>query len=162
MGKKSEPPMWPAVDHIHILSDLSLPGVNGGRAIQTRGPCYLLNNRDTESSRGRVAKQHMVLGSRGGQESHPVKQESRGECTVPPSCEGTSHPGHQHLQFGLLFPCEVCLVTHTTLSRTPLGGDSCLVLHASAQRGQLVTTGRMFFPWAISLLGKMILWGGQG
>lgn len=65
MGKKSEPPMWPAVDHIHILSDLSLSGVNGGRAIQTRGPCYLLNNRDTESSRGRFAKQHVVLGPLG-------------------------------------------------------------------------------------------------
>lgn len=57
--------MWPAVDHIHILSDPSLPGVNGGRAIQTRGPCYLPNNRDTESSRGRVAKQHVVLGPLG-------------------------------------------------------------------------------------------------
>lgn len=33
--KKSEPPMWPAVDHIHILGDLRLPGVNEGRAIQT-------------------------------------------------------------------------------------------------------------------------------
>lgn len=57
--------MWPAVDHMHILSDLSLPGVNGGRAVQTRGPCYLPNDRDTESSRGRVAKQHAVLGPLG-------------------------------------------------------------------------------------------------
>lgn len=33
MGKKSEPPMWPVVDHTHIFSDLSLPGDNGGRAV---------------------------------------------------------------------------------------------------------------------------------
>lgn len=65
MGKKSEPPTWPGVDHIHIVSDLSLPSVHGGRAIQTHGPCYLLNNRDTESLQGRVAKQHVVLGSLG-------------------------------------------------------------------------------------------------
>lgn len=105
--KKSEPPMWPVVDHTHIPRDLSLPSVNGGRAIH--GPCHLLNNSDAESLWGGLHNStwsfHFLesLGTRGGWESHPVKQESCGECTLPSSCNGTSHPGHQCLWFAFSF-----------------------------------------------------------
>lgn len=95
MGKKKKPPTWPVVDHTHIPSDLSLPSVNGGRAIHR--PCYMLNNRDAESLWGGLHSSmrsfHFLenLGSQGGWESHPVKQESCGEHTLSSSCKGTSH-----------------------------------------------------------------------
>lgn len=123
--KKSEPPMWPVVDHTHIPRDLSLPSVNGGRAMAIHGPCHLLNNRDAESLWGGLHNStwsfHFLesLGTRGGWESHPVKQESCGECTLPSSCNGTSHPGHQCLWFGLLFPFWICLVTHMRMTKAP-------------------------------------------
>jgi len=123
--KKSEPPMWPVVDHTHIPRDLSLPSVNGGRAMAIHGPCHLLNNSDAESLWGGLHNStwsfHFLesLGTRGGWESHPVKQESCGECTLPSSCNGTSHPGHQCLWFGLLFPFWICLVTHMRMIKAP-------------------------------------------
>lgn len=89
-------------------SDLSLPGVTEILGIHEGGLQTATWSLDLLES----------VGSKGGQESHPVKQESFRECTVPSSCKGTSHPGHQCLQFGLLFPYKVCLVTHTTPIKT--------------------------------------------
>lgn len=67
--------MWPAVDHIHILGDLRLPGVNGGRAIQTCRATEILRVREGGlQSSTRSLDLLESVGSQGGQESHPVKQ----------------------------------------------------------------------------------------
>lgn len=159
--------MWAAVDHIHILSDPSLPGINGGRAIQTCGSCYLLNNRDTESSWGRVTKQHVVLGPLGecGQPRRtgvsPNKARVlRGVYSAtflwgykPPWASASS-------VWFVLYLSSLPGNTHNT-DQDPLGviaARSCR--QASTQTAQYNQSH--VFPWAISLLGKTLLWGGQG